>query len=87
VISLISTNISSKGLLYTDSNGRDMQTRKRNYRPSWALNTSASTFNEAAGNYYPLNAVATISESLACFVLHGLSSIVKHINTYEYEIF
>jgi hypothetical protein len=32
-----STDLASNGLLFTDSNGREMLPRKRNARPSWPL--------------------------------------------------
>ena len=37
VISSFSTDIQSDGKLYTDSNGREFQERKRNFRPTWEL--------------------------------------------------
>jgi hypothetical protein len=61
VIVRLSTGLASRGVIYTDSNGRDMQRRLRNFRPSWSLNASeAAGFEASAGNYYPMNAVATI---------------------------
>ena len=61
VIVRLSTGLASGGVLHTDSNGRDMQRRLRDFRPSWNLNTSeAAGFEASAGNYYPMNAVATI---------------------------
>lgn len=37
IITRFSTNISSNGYTYTDSNGREMQERLFNYRPTWNL--------------------------------------------------
>eukprot|EP00959_Pyramimonas_sp_CCMP1952_P251017 5246459-Pyramimonas_sp.AAC.1 len=59
VIIRTSTSIASRGVVHTDSNGRDMLARTRDARPSWPLNTSWG-FNEAAGNYYPLAAAAVV---------------------------
>jgi hypothetical protein len=47
IISRFSTNISSDGYLYTDSNGREMQQRLLNYRPTWKLNVT----EPVAGKY------------------------------------
>ncbi|PSN54844.1 Lysosomal alpha-mannosidase, partial [Blattella germanica] len=38
------------GVFYTDSNGREMLERKRNYRPTWTVDVA----EPAAGNYYPI---------------------------------
>ena len=35
VISRFDTNLKTNGVFYTDANGREMQRRKRNYRPTW----------------------------------------------------
>jgi hypothetical protein len=61
IISRISTNISSQGYLFTDSNGREMQTRLINHRPSWYYNVT----EPVSGNYYPVNAAAYIKDSSA----------------------
>jgi lysosomal alpha-mannosidase len=45
------TDINSDSLFYTDSNGREMLQRKRDYRPTWNLNQT----EKIAGNYYPIN--------------------------------
>ncbi|KAJ8870547.1 hypothetical protein PR048_029570 [Dryococelus australis] len=49
VISRFTTKLDSKGIFYTDANGREMQKRQRNYRPTWTWNIS----EPVAGNYYP----------------------------------
>ena len=51
VISRFSTNLTTGGVWYTDANGREMQKRVRNYRPTWTLNVT----EPVAGNYYPVN--------------------------------
>lgn len=44
----------------TDSNGREMQPRVRDERPTWTLN---ATHDGVAANYYPLTTAAEISEA------------------------
>ena len=51
IISRFDTDIKSDGLFYTDANGREIQERKRNYRPTWTLNNT----EPVAENYYPIN--------------------------------
>ncbi|XP_023670401.1 lysosomal alpha-mannosidase [Paramormyrops kingsleyae] len=51
VITRLDTTISSSGLFYTDSNGREMLERLKDYRPTWDLKQS----EPVAGNYYPIN--------------------------------
>lgn len=45
-----SSNLNSDGEFYTDSNGREMLKRKRNFRPTWDL----ELHEPVAGNYYPI---------------------------------
>jgi len=59
VVSKWKTSIDSKGRLLTDSNGREMQPRQRDQRPSWKLNVT----EEVAGNYYPVTAAAAIYDT------------------------
>ena len=56
VVSRFVTPIPSAGEILTDSNGREMQARQFNKRPTWALNQT----EEVAGNYYPVNAAAAV---------------------------
>ncbi|XP_040846183.1 lysosomal alpha-mannosidase-like [Ochotona curzoniae] len=51
VISRFDTPLDTKGYFYTDSNGREILTRRRDYRPTWSLNQT----QVVAGNYYPVN--------------------------------
>uniref|UniRef100_A0A1X7VKL5 Alpha-mannosidase n=1 Tax=Amphimedon queenslandica TaxID=400682 RepID=A0A1X7VKL5_AMPQE len=51
IISHFTTDLKSDSTFYTDSNGRDMQKRVRNYRPTWKYNNT----EPIAGNYYPVN--------------------------------
>ncbi|XP_029413237.1 lysosomal alpha-mannosidase isoform X2 [Nannospalax galili] len=51
VISRFKTGLKTKGQFYTDSNGREILKRRRDYRPTWRLNQT----EPVAGNYYPVN--------------------------------
>ncbi|KJE92298.1 lysosomal alpha-mannosidase [Capsaspora owczarzaki ATCC 30864] len=51
VITRFSSDLASGGTFYTDANGREMQRRDLNYRPTWKLNVT----EPVAGNYYPVN--------------------------------
>ena len=60
IISRYCTTLATKGMWYTDANGRSMQRRVRNSRPTWKLNQT----EPAAGNYYPVNSrIALVDES------------------------
>ena len=59
VVSRFNTSIKSGGILLTDSNGREVLTRRRNYRPTWNF----SNTEQVAGNYYPINSAAAITDS------------------------
>lgn len=59
IITRFDTDIKSDQLFYTDANGREMQERKRNYRPTWKLKIT----EPVAGNYYPVNSRMYINDS------------------------
>nr|XP_058950817.1 lysosomal alpha-mannosidase-like isoform X1 [Pocillopora verrucosa] len=59
IITRFDTDIHSSELFYTDANGREMQERKRNYRPTWKLNNT----EPVAENYYPVNSRMYIRDS------------------------
>jgi len=53
VVTRIGTELESAGECYTDSNGREMIRRKRDFRESWSYN--ATDHGEpVAGNYFPV---------------------------------
>eukprot|EP01013_Petalomonas_cantuscygni_P022215 TRINITY_DN424_c0_g2_i1.p1 TRINITY_DN424_c0_g2~~TRINITY_DN424_c0_g2_i1.p1 ORF type:complete len:1077 (+),score=263.14 TRINITY_DN424_c0_g2_i1:448-3231(+) len=58
VVTKLSTGLSSRGVWYTDSNGREFIERRRNVRFSWPLNVT----EPIAGNYYPMNAGAWLGD-------------------------
>ncbi|NWX08371.1 MA2B1 mannosidase, partial [Caloenas nicobarica] len=51
IISRFETPLRTDGRFYTDSNGRQILERRRDYRPTWNLNQT----EPVAGNYYPVN--------------------------------
>ncbi|RMB90070.1 hypothetical protein DUI87_33525 [Hirundo rustica rustica] len=51
VISRFRTPLATAGRFHTDSNGRQVLERRRDYRPTWNLSQS----EPVAGNYYPVN--------------------------------
>ncbi|XP_068670671.1 lysosomal alpha-mannosidase-like isoform X1 [Montipora foliosa] len=59
IISRFDTDIQSNQVFFTDANGREMQQRKVNYRPTWKLNVT----EPVAGNYYPVNSRMYIKDS------------------------
>ncbi|EDV26091.1 uncharacterized protein TRIADDRAFT_63890 [Trichoplax adhaerens] len=59
IISRFTSQIKSAGLYYTDANGREMQKRKRNYRPTWKLRST----EPASQNYYPVNSRMYIKDN------------------------
>ncbi|XP_062965767.1 lysosomal alpha-mannosidase isoform X2 [Cynocephalus volans] len=58
VISRFDTQLETKGHFYTDSNGREILKRRRDYRPTWNLNQT----EPVAGNYYPVNSRIYITD-------------------------
>ena len=59
--SRFTSDIESAATLHTDSNGREMLKRVRDYRPTWNLTVT----QEKAGNYYPVNAAIQIADERA----------------------
>ena len=50
------SGLASGGTFHTDANGREMQRRERDARPTWALDVH----EPVAGNYYPLTSAMYI---------------------------
>jgi alpha-mannosidase len=65
IVMRLSTPINSNGEFFTDSNGREFQKRKRNFRPTWDL----EVFEPVAGNFYPVNAAIFIEDSVAALAI------------------
>ncbi|XP_071068858.1 lysosomal alpha-mannosidase-like isoform X2 [Dasypus novemcinctus] len=51
IVSRFDTPLETGGRFYTDSNGREILERRRDYRPTWDLDQT----EPVAGNYYPVN--------------------------------
>lgn len=58
IVSIWRTDIATNKIFYTDSNGRDMQKRVINYRPTWTLNVT----DPVSGNFYPVNHAISIKD-------------------------
>jgi len=65
IVSRISTDLHTDGTCYTDSNGREMIYRKRDYRASWNFNQT----EPVAGNYYPVTTSMFIRDEKAQLTL------------------
>ena len=77
IVSRFTTSIASNGELLTDSNGREMLVRRRNYRPTWALEQT----EPVAGNYFPCNSATAIRDGATQMTVlvdrsQGVASIV-----------
>lgn len=60
IVSRFSADIDSKRTFETDSNGREMLKRIRDYRPTWDIDLR----EPIAGNYYPVTAKIAIDDGL-----------------------
>ncbi|XP_038568639.1 LOW QUALITY PROTEIN: lysosomal alpha-mannosidase [Micropterus salmoides] len=60
VITRLDTSINTEEYFYTDSNGREVLQRKKDFRPTWNLMQS----EPIAGNYYPINSRAFIKDDV-----------------------
>jgi lysosomal alpha-mannosidase len=58
IVSRFTTNMKTDGVVYTDSNGREMLKRKRNFRETWDL----VLFEPVAGNFYLINSKIAIED-------------------------
>ncbi|XP_069699537.1 lysosomal alpha-mannosidase-like [Periplaneta americana] len=58
VVSQFTTNLDTQGLFYTDSNGRELLERKRDFRPTWDLDLQ----EPISGNYYPITSKILIRD-------------------------
>lgn len=58
VISRFKTDLDSKSIFYTDSNGREVLRRQRSSRPTWKLMLA----EPVAGNYYPITSKISIRD-------------------------
>ena len=59
MVSRFTTDLQTNGLFYTDSNGRELLERKRNYRPTFELDLT----ERQSGNYYPVTSRILIRDT------------------------
>ena len=59
IVSVFESSIDSQKRFYTDTNGREMLERKKDFRPTWSLQTT----EPVSQNYYPLNARISINDT------------------------
>ncbi|XP_013877498.1 lysosomal alpha-mannosidase [Austrofundulus limnaeus] len=60
VITRLDTDIKTSEIFYTDSNGREMLQRRKDFRPTWQLKQT----EPIAGNYYPINSRAFLKDDM-----------------------
>jgi len=58
IITRYSSNLQTDKTFYTDSNGREMLKRVKNYRPTWNLKLEELI----AGNYYPVTSKIALKD-------------------------
>lgn len=77
------TDIQSQAQFYTDANGREVLTRRRDYRPTWNYTVT----EPVSGNYYPVNSRIWIKDQTRQFtVLTDRSQGGASINDGSLEI-
>ncbi|KNC81770.1 hypothetical protein SARC_05918 [Sphaeroforma arctica JP610] len=74
VIVRYTTDIKSKGVFYTDANGREMQRRVRDHRENWPLRDT----EPVSRNYYPINTRLSIRDEQ----MDSASKLIKTLNLY-----
>lgn len=65
VIARYASDIQSKDLFWSDSNGREMMKRQRNYRPTWTLDNK----EPVASNYVPVTTAISIKDDNAALTV------------------
>ncbi|MGH0132659.1 UNVERIFIED_CONTAM: hypothetical protein FKN15_050025 [Acipenser sinensis] len=70
IITRFDTPLKTAGLFYTDSNGREILERRRNFRPTWTLKQT----EPVAGNYYPVNSRIYIKAKLSIMLVTLVSA-------------
>ena len=58
IVTRYSSNLQTDKTFYTDSNGREMLKRVRNYRPTWNL----ELMEPISGNYYPVTSKISLKD-------------------------
>jgi lysosomal alpha-mannosidase len=84
IITRFNTSIRSQGIFFTDSNGREFQQRKRDYRPTWNYTVS----EPVSGNYYPMTTAVLIEDAqMSLAVLTDRAQGVSSMTDGSIEIF
>lgn len=65
VVARYSTELETDGVFYTDSNGREMIYRKKDYRPTYDYTNE----EPQAGNYYPVNTKILLKDEVNEFAV------------------
>lgn len=58
IVTRYSSNLQTRKTFYTDSNGREMLKRVKDYRPTWDLKLE----EPISGNYYPVTSKIAIKD-------------------------
>ncbi|RWS19241.1 lysosomal alpha-mannosidase-like protein, partial [Leptotrombidium deliense] len=85
IVSLFETDLKTNKTFYTDSNGRQVLKRVRNYRKTWTFNVT----EPVSGNYYPVNSRIFIrdeQQALQVTVLTDRSQGGSSINDGAFEL-
>ena len=85
VISRFTTDLKTEGVFYTDSNGRELLQRKRDFRPTWNLDPH----EPVAGNYYPITSkilIRDIADAKELAVLTDRAQGGSSLNDGEVEL-
>lgn len=83
IISRFTTDLATKGEFYTDSNGREMIYRKKDYRPTYDY----STEEPQAGNYYPVTSNIVLKDGSREFsVLNDRAQGGSSLNNGQVEV-
>ncbi|XP_030753915.1 lysosomal alpha-mannosidase-like [Sitophilus oryzae] len=85
VVTKYSTKLATDSVFYTDSNGKEMLKRVRDYRPTWELDNS----EPASGNYYPITSKIAIRDEvqgIEVAVLNDRAQGGSSLNDGEIEI-
>lgn len=69
IVTKYSSSLKTEGEFYTDSNGREMLKRKKDFRPTWQLQLE----EEVAGNYYPVTSKISLVDKKNSFRLSALT--------------
>lgn len=83
IISRFSTNLKTNGEFYTDSNGREMLKRKKDYRPTYPYTPD----EPQSGNYYPVTSKISINDGTKQFsILNDRAEGGSSLNDGEIEV-